>query len=489
MDKNFLKENFGFDEVVLTDQEDNQLKQYLKKAEEKRLEFFALITFIFIAIMLVLDGFLFDASLRKFYFIADLIILLSSASCLFFSSKERRKGTILIIRLKEVCFTVYPFLLLLWATAICALDTTSMLNLLTFYSVLCVISFAVIIPFKRLLFAFFLIISEYILLTLSQGAPLWKEPFITVLVGCFLILPFYSSFRRVRENSIAALIKLKTINEELKQDVETSIKKLQHLNHNLNDEVGQRKIIESKLRESLRALESNNQLKSEFLANISHEIRTPLNSIIGFTEMMTDEGIPPERKREFQELIASNTMSLLSTLDDIFDLSLLKSGQLTVSSQSCKVNNILESLYYDLNGVVIKYNQKHLNLIKTNIENADLVVKTDDFYLRKALIRLIDNAFKFTEEGSIEIGAAIETNGVVFYVSDTGIGIPGKDQIRIFEPFVQGDGSFKREHSGAGLGLSVVKGITRALGAEFDFQSRPGAGSKFMIRYKNSFLQ
>jgi signal transduction histidine kinase len=486
---NFLKENFGFEKVILSDNEQTLLGEQIKKVDENRLELFAIVSFVGVFIMLILDLFFFDINLQTFYILFDSIFFLGSVFVLVFSSLSKNKDSRIILKLKKTGFDLYPVFSLLWATAICALDSKSMFNLLTFYFVLCLISFAVLTPIKTLLIYFLLIVTEYILLCLIRDKPILAEPFFTVLLGCLLVLPFYSSFRSIRISAQSAMIKLNTMNKNLKNEVELSIRELQHLNNNLNIEVSQRKIIESKLRESLKLVESSNQLKSEFLANISHEIRTPLNSIVGFSEMITEDGVTPERKKEYQELIASNTMYLLSTIDDIFDASMLKTDQINPVMKPFNVNTFLDTVYYETNGIELKYQKKNIRFIRKNIETQNLIINTDEFYLKKAMTRLIDNAFKFTEKGCIEAGVVFIKGNIEFFVNDTGIGIAEKDQIRIFEPFVQGDGSFTRGYGGSGLGLTIVKGIVRALGAEFDFQSTQGAGSKFTIRFNRYFLQ
>lgn len=485
----FVRENFGFQKIRLSDNEQILLDKQIRKVDESRLGLFAIVSFVGVLIMLILDVFFFDDSLRIFYLLFDSLFFFGSGFVLIFYALSQKKESKAIHKLKKIGFDLYPIFSLLWATAICALDTKSMLNLLTFYFVLYVICFAVLTPIKTLLIYFLLIISEFILLCFLRGETIIAEPFFTVLIGCFLVLPFYSSFRSIRVNAQSAMIKLDSINKTLKDEVEINIRELQHLNNNLNIEVGQRKIIESKLRESLKLVESSNQLKSEFLANISHEIRTPLNSIVGFTEMITEEGVQPERKKEFQQLIASNTMYLLSTIDDIFDASMLKTDQINPVIKPFRVNSFLENIYYETNGVELKYQKKNIQVIQKHVDKKTLMINTDEFYLKKAMIRLIDNAFKFTSEGHIEIGAVLENEYLELYVSDTGIGIAEKDQIRIFEPFVQGDGSFTRGYGGSGLGLTIVKGIVRALGADFDFQTTQGEGSTFTIRFNKYFLQ
>jgi signal transduction histidine kinase len=485
----FWGENFGFEKINLSNEEKIQLDYQIKKLDENRLELFALVTIIFSFIFLFFDIFYFNQALRTFYLIFDSSFFIISTLYLVISSLSKKSETSTLLNFKKALFNLFPLFSLLWGTAICVLDPESRLNLITFYFVLFLFAFAVTTPLKTWFMYYFFIFAEYFILTFLLGKPFFSENTFVVALGCFIILPFYYSFRSTRVHAHAAAIKLKKINKSLEGEVEHSIRELKLLNNNLNLEVGQRKVIESKLRESLKLLESSNQLKSEFLANISHEIRTPLNSIVGFTEMMTEDGVLPERKKEYQELISSNTMYLLSTIDDIFDASMLKTDQINPITKPFRINSFLDNIYYETNGIEMKYKKKNLYLIKKNVENQNLMLKTDEFYLKKAMTRLIDNAYKFTEQGNIEVGAIVADNYFEFFVSDTGIGIAEKDKIRIFEPFVQGDGSFTRGYGGSGLGLTIVKGIVRALGADFNFQTTQGKGSTFTIRFNKYFLQ
>jgi signal transduction histidine kinase len=318
--------------------------------------------------------------------------------------------------------------------------------------------------------------------------PIFTENTAAMLIVCILILPFYYSFRATRVNSQAAIVMLNDKKKNLEEEVSIRTRELSFVNSNLKDEIGQRKIIESKLRETLKLAESNSQLKSEFLANISHEIRTPLNAIVGFTEMLTEDGVSPEKKKEFQFLVEVNTSLLLSIIDDIFDASLIRTDQINPIIKPITVNSFLSSLSYDLNSIALKYEKQHLELVKCLCDNEKLIFYSDEYFLKKAFLRLIDNAYKFTEQGKIEIGVLEGIDRIDLFVSDTGKGISEKDSIKIFEPFVQGDGSFTRNYGGAGLGLTIVKGITQALGATLSFKSKPGVGSTFTISFKTSLL-
>ncbi|MDA3927834.1 MAG: sensor histidine kinase, partial [Prolixibacteraceae bacterium] len=210
----------------------------------------------------------------------------------------------------------------------------------------------------------------------------------------------------------------------------------------------------------------------------------PLNAIIGFTEMLTEDGVSKDKKVEFQKLVGSNTMFLLSTIDDIFDASMANTNQINSVKASFKVNNFLESIFYELNGIIIKYHSKNVSMVPIRLSNNDIEIDTDEFYLKKAFLRLIDNAFKFTLKGSIEVGAKFSKSELEFFVKDSGIGINKDDQEKIFEPFVQGDGSYTRDYGGSGLGLSIVSGIAKELGCYLIFHSEKDKGSTFRLIFQ-----
>ena len=485
---NYLKHRFGFEKVVLKENEKVLLKEQLRKADENRLELFAVVALISTFTFLFIDSFSKNALTRTYYLIFDGTFCICSLVLLISSHVKKTKSR-LINQIREVAFEAFPPFSFLWATAICVLQPNSMLNFITFYFVLYLFAFAVFTPIIIFIGYYFLIFAEYITISLLLKEPVFSQTMLMLALGCVFVLPFYYSFRTVRINSQAALIKMKKMNEYLENEVKIRTKELQHINNTMAEEINQRKIIESKLRETLIQVESSNQLKSEFLANISHEIRTPLNAIIGFTDILINESTTPEQKKEFQNLITSNTMYLLSAMDDIFDASLIKTNQITPIVKSFNVNLFLENIYYETNNIILKYNKNKIRFIKSPLANDNVIIITDEFFLKKAMIRMIDNAYKFCEKGEIVVGAVINDNRLEFFVSDTGIGIPEKNQIKIFEPFVQGDGSFTRGYGGSGLGLTIVKGIVRALGGRFSFSSTVGEGSKFIISFSNYYYQ
>jgi signal transduction histidine kinase len=484
-----LSRRFGAEKLAFSEKDEKLIYQQLREIDENRLELFGYISLVAISIMLILDLFYFGQKFKCIYLSFDLAFWLLSASLILIFRLSRKKTSKRLTFLKNKLFDIFPPFWLIWSTAICALDPSSLLNIITFYFILFLLAFAVLSSIKTFLLYYLAAFAEFILLKLIIDQPILTENSAALLIVCVLILPFYNSFRSIRVNSQGALIMLSDAKKNLEDKVAVSNRELLILNNNLKDEIRQKKIIESKIRETLKIAESNNQLKTEFLANISHEIRTPLNAIIGFSEMLTEDGVSPERKKEFQGLIETNTGLLLSTIDDIFDASLIKTDQINPVGKPFRVNQFLQNFNYDLNSIALKYNFRNIELEIHLFPKENLVIVTDEYYLKKALLRLADNAYKFTEKGKVEIGVKEENDRLVFFVSDTGIGIHEKDSIKMFEPFVQGDGSFTRDYGGSGLGLTLARGISHALGASLSYTSKLNSGSTFFISFKKDIIQ
>ncbi|HPR33494.1 MAG TPA: histidine kinase dimerization/phospho-acceptor domain-containing protein, partial [Prolixibacteraceae bacterium] len=323
-----FRKQYGFEKVSLAEEDKKRIDEQLQQVDENRLLFFSYIITIALTLMLILDFFYFDEALLSFYLIFDSLLLL--VVLLYIGTKKHadKKRTPRNKRFIKAYTYFLPFFFLFWATAICALDPESLLNIVAFYFVLFILAFAVITPLKMLVLYYFIIFAEYTLICVYTGQLILTENTVVMLLVCFLVLPFYQSFRSNRINAQAALLLLDTANKNLESEVDLRTRELQHANSNLKEEIGFRKLTESKLRDALKRAELNNQLKSEFIANISHEIRTPLNAIIGFTEMITDDSISPIQKKMYQELVDKNTELLIAAIDDIFSVSLVKTGQI-----------------------------------------------------------------------------------------------------------------------------------------------------------------
>jgi PAS domain S-box-containing protein len=248
-------------------------------------------------------------------------------------------------------------------------------------------------------------------------------------------------------------------------------------------DITERKKVETELIQAKDKAEESDRLKSAFLTNMSHELRTPLNAIIGFSGIMAEAG-PDQNTTNYSQIILKSGQHLLSLVEDIFDTTMIETGQTKVKYEKINVASFLEEVKDIIYGEKLRENNTDVDLI-LNIsgnENNNIVV-SDSRKLRQVLINLLRNAFKFTDKGYIEFGFTTITetdkNWFRFYVKDTGIGIDSKNHNTIFNLFRQLDDSHTRKFGGMGIGLSIAKKIIELLGGRIWVESEPGIGSVF----------
>ena len=223
--------------------------------------------------------------------------------------------------------------------------------------------------------------------------------------------------------------------------------------------------------------EDSDRLKTAFLHNISHEIRTPLNAIIGFTGFLEQPDITPELRKNYINIIYQSNNQLLSIIDDILNISHIEAGQLMIRESVTDLSKVMKNLNVQFSSVA---ESKKIDF-RLNFQLADneTVIHTDEGKLIQILTNLLNNAFKFTLKGHVELGCARAKEGIGFYVEDTGIGIPEEEHERIFERFYQVDRSLSRLYGGTGLGLSISDAYVSFLGGKLTLKSSPGTGSVF----------
>jgi PAS domain S-box-containing protein len=240
-----------------------------------------------------------------------------------------------------------------------------------------------------------------------------------------------------------------------------------------------RKQFEMELIEAKERAEESDRLKSAFLANMSHEIRTPMNAIIGFTQLLADPNIVENKKEEFIKIITHNGQTLIRLIDDIIDIARIEAGRLTINKTECHLNVLLPEIQKQYLETVQTIGKKNIDII-LDIPSEKIVCYTDSFRLRQVLSNLIDNAIKFTKEGYIEIGLKkTDDNNLMFYVRDTGIGIPEDKIDLIFDRFMQAEEADTRTYGGTGLGLTISQNLVRMLNGEIKVESKSGEGSIF----------
>jgi PAS domain S-box-containing protein len=228
--------------------------------------------------------------------------------------------------------------------------------------------------------------------------------------------------------------------------------------------------------------EESDRLKSAFLSNLSHEIRSPMNSIVGFSQLLKSEQ-PGEPLSRYVDIISESSRQLLEVINNIVDMARLDSGLVTVSRKNFLPANLLHDLG--------DYTREQLQTAEGKKIIVDVVVAdnqmgvslfSDEKLIRKALVHIVNNAVKFTQDGKIEIG--MEHQGeidITFFVRDTGIGISEQGQKIIFDRFRQVDDQSTRKFEGTGLGLSISQGIARLLGGGIRVVSSEGKGAGFYL--------
>lgn len=223
--------------------------------------------------------------------------------------------------------------------------------------------------------------------------------------------------------------------------------------------------------------EKSDHLKSAFLANMSHEIRTPMNAILGFSDLLMLDDLSSKKKDKYHEIINKSGKRLMNLISDIIDVSKLDSQLLTVNLQVFNVNHLLESIHQHF---VCNSSKKHVQLkLVQSLHNENSFIRSDETRLAQVISNLIENAFKFTKEGTIEFGYSINNDFMHFYVKDDGVGIEAKDHQLIFERFGQSNNEIDKIKAGTGLGLSISKGIVELLGGKIWVESEPEKGSIF----------
>jgi signal transduction histidine kinase len=229
--------------------------------------------------------------------------------------------------------------------------------------------------------------------------------------------------------------------------------------------------------------EESDKLITSFFANLSHEIRTPMNSIIGFSNLLADDSLQARDRLEFISYINQSSLELLNLIDNIIDISRIEAGKLNIKKEPVKVNEVLKELYYNFKAKLDRKKPGMIELAYNNLNNKDsIIIHNDGFRLRQVMQNLLNNALKFTKKGLIEFGYGLSAEQkIVFYVMDTGIGIPENKIQKIFDRFERVDNEYYTNIPGTGLGLFVVKKMVELMGGKIWAESEPDKGTVFYL--------
>ena len=225
-----------------------------------------------------------------------------------------------------------------------------------------------------------------------------------------------------------------------------------------------------------------NEAKSRFLANMSHEFRTPLNGLAGMSELLATTRLDTEQ-RECLNTIQAATRTLLALVQDVLDISAIEAGKLKLNVVEFSLGDLVDGVGLILQPSARAKRIEYLAGIGPDVPDR---LRGDAAHLQQVLLNLAGNAVKFTDAGSVrlEVSLVSQTDALVrlrFTVIDTGIGIPATARERLFEAFEQADATLSRRHGGSGLGTTIAKGLTEAMGGSIGFESSEDNGSRFWV--------
>jgi len=234
------------------------------------------------------------------------------------------------------------------------------------------------------------------------------------------------------------------------------------------------------LLEEMEKAREADKLKSFFLANLSHEIRTPMNAIAGFSELILINENLTEKTKKYAEQIFINSDYLQNIINDIVDISLIEAGQIKIHKENFSPRQMMQEISIVVDSMLLRRKKPELEILfKDECDHSIDQIYSDKNHLKQILINFITNSLKYTNNGIIEIGCKSLNNELVFHVKDNGIGIPEGEKIKIFSRFSSINHNNGLLVPGMGIGLSIAKGLSDALGGKIWFESEENKGSYF----------
>jgi len=307
----------------------------------------------------------------------------------------------------------------------------------------------------------------------------WAYTLYILLIIGSSIAYIYSLKRKIkREEAISA--SLREANEIKSNFVDRLETQVKEATQELRETLQGVNLKNAELEVAHKRATEGEQIKSQFLANMSHELRTPLTGVLGYTKLLTSTPLSSEQK-DYVGTIHQSSETLLAIINDTLDLSRLEAGKLLIDEVDFDLLEVIESTLELLAPTAY---QKRLELVRVIPPEIPLQLRGDPLRLRQVLTNLLSNAIKFTESGSVSIEVRVETQderdlGLVFRVSDTGIGIPEGEVTQLFTAYARGRISTRHHVEGTGLGLAICKKLLDLMGGEIHVTSKVGRGTCF----------
>ncbi|NJM14729.1 MAG: response regulator [Bacteroidales bacterium] len=234
------------------------------------------------------------------------------------------------------------------------------------------------------------------------------------------------------------------------------------------------------LLKSARTLKKSDRLKTEFLANMSHEIRTPMNSILGFSQLLYRD-LPASKKIQYVNRINDNGLYLIKLIDDIIDVAKIEADQVEIEKSWFDLKELLDEMLIQVTQYAESHGKQHLS-IRFDMDECMHHLYSDRFRVRQILTNLLQNAIKFTKDGTVSFGCTCLDKHWLFYVKDTGVGIQREYLNEIFDRFRKINPADGNLYRGTGIGLAISKTLVELLSGNIYVESEPDKGSKFTFK-------